>query len=244
MRKIVFLLFAVVLFSACSKEENGTVVDWEGNVYKTKNYGGTWWMVENMRTTRTKDGQNIWVSSDEDKHSYTTPYCYFIDDNEKISNKRGCLYNWPAANQVCPDGWHLPTPSDVEHLVNYLGGIDKYCYDGNHTFIAWAMATKDGWASSGIVGTPGYLPEVPFMGQAEYNTGNNASGFSAYPVGFYSPYYDTYFAGRTLRASYWMDDDLGVNRANSFNVWYDSYIVENDTVSKSVGFTIRCVKNQ
>lgn len=242
MRKILYLLFVVLFFSGCSKEEKSTVVDWEGNEYKTKNYGGTWWMVENMRTTRTKDGQNIWVSSDEEKYSYTIPYCYFIDDNEKNLKKNGCLYNWAAADQVCPEGWHLPTVADYDALANYLGGVDKYCYDKDPKAIAEAMASEYDWVHSDINGTPGN-GAVRYMWGNHYYT-NNASGFNATPAGWFSPFDDhDYYQGYSLSAYFWLSDG-DVNNANTFSIQYDELYVSKENHDKPYGFSVRCVKNQ
>lgn len=37
----------------------------------------------------------------------------------------GLLYNWPAATDarnICASGWHIPTKSEMETLVAYIGG--------------------------------------------------------------------------------------------------------------------------
>lgn len=229
---LVLLLVLTMLLPGCSKEEKSTVVDWEGNEYKAKLYGQTWWMVENMRTTRTKDGQNIWVSSKEDKLSYTTPYCYFYDDNETDLKRKGCLYNWAAANEVCPEGWHLPTVADYEALEQYISSEDKYCYKGNRKSIAKAMAAKHGWKSSGVEGTPGW----------NSNT-NNASGFDAFPVGvFWHDIYDYFFDDGVL-ASFWFAEEYDGNYAKCFYLNNDSDTVRMARYDKSAGISVRCVRD-
>ena len=237
MKRILFplvsLLVLTMLLPGCSKEEKSTVVDWEGYEYKTKLYGQNWWMVENMRTTRTKDGQNIWVSSDEDKFSYTTPYCYFYDDNNKVYFKeRGCLYNWAAANEVCPEGWHLPTVADYEALEQYISSVDKYCYKGNRKSIAKAMAANKGWLVSYDVGTPGCNSMT-----------NNASGFYAYAVGHYWHGSENSFFETAEESSIWLADEYDGNYAESFSLYNDKDSVIRRTCDKSAGFSVRCVRS-
>lgn len=42
----------------------------------------------------------------------------------------GVLYNWRAAQDACPDGWHLPSDEEWEQLTVYLGD-NGYNYDGS-----------------------------------------------------------------------------------------------------------------
>lgn len=214
-------------------------MDWEGNEYKTRNYGGTWWMVENLRTTRTRDGQNIWVSSEEDKYSYTTPYCYFHDDNEKKLKKEGCLYNWTAANQVCPEGWRLPTIADYEALAKFVGSVEKNCYNGNSNAIAQSMASTDGWEYNSHPGTPGYT-YLSFSGNV---SNNNESGFGAPPVGWYTPFRDSHYDYYGSAALYWLSEEYDPNIANVFYIFYNNTKVIRDTFDKPLGLSVRCVKD-
>lgn len=224
-------------------------MDWQGNEYKTKNYGGTWWMVENMRTTRTKDGQNIWVSSQENKFSTTTPYCYFQDDQDEHLNDIGCLYNWTAANEICPDGWHLPTVSEYEALTQYLGSVKKYCYKNDPKAIAKAMAHQsdllDGyglWAVNTDPGTPGRLSVSVGIMMFSVDP-NNASGFDAMPIGGYSPFLEECFFDDFYGAYFWLADENNTDLANAFHLYYDNKYVIRDTVDKTLGFSVRCVKD-
>ena len=229
----VALVVAILLFSNCSREEEkSTVVDWEGNEYKTMNFGGAWWMVENMRTTKTRDGQNIWVSSDEDKFSYTIPYCYFYEDKKLELKQRGCLYNWTAANQVCPEGWHLPTLEDYEALEDYLSSVDKYCYKGDPNAIAKAMASKNKWKISDITGAPG-----------DNSTSNNASGFNALPTGHFWHDVTSYYQRYTMETLFWLADDYDGNYAYGIELNYDDPEVSIVGCDKSAGDPVRCVKD-
>jgi uncharacterized protein (TIGR02145 family) len=47
-------------------------------------------------------------------------WCY--DNAPENCDKYGRLYNWEAANSVCPSGWHLPTSKEWNILIDDTGG--------------------------------------------------------------------------------------------------------------------------
>ena len=121
MKKIMILLCAGILFQACTPEDAFTLLDNLGflydardhNVYKTVTIGRQTWMAQNLAYLPTVTGQ--------DKKSTSIP-CYYVygysgtDVQEAKKNPNyktfGVLYNWPAANIACPEGWRLPDDAD------------------------------------------------------------------------------------------------------------------------------------
>jgi uncharacterized protein (TIGR02145 family) len=94
--------------------EMGTVSDNEGIVYKTVKIGNQWWMAENLKSTRFRNGDLI-----------TEQWAY--DDDENNVAAYGRLYSWNAINdyrQLTPYGWHIPSDEEVQILIEYLGGLD------------------------------------------------------------------------------------------------------------------------
>lgn len=75
----------------------------DGQKYKTVKIGNQVWMAENL---------NYNIDS-------LKSMCY----NNSVDScfKYGRLYNWSAANSVCPQGWHLPTIDEWDTLVSYVG---------------------------------------------------------------------------------------------------------------------------
>lgn len=75
----------------------------DGQIYKTVKIGNQVWMAENL---------NYNIDS-------LKSMCY----NNSVDScfKYGRLYNWSAANSVCPQGWHLPTIDEWDTLVSYVG---------------------------------------------------------------------------------------------------------------------------
>ena len=112
----------VLLFIAAggSEPQTATVLDIDGNVYKTIKIGDQWWMTENLRVTKNRSGHPIMT------------YCY--NDDESYCEKYGRLYNWdviaPESDgehdmTIPPPGWHIPSEAEWEELVKALGGEEK-----------------------------------------------------------------------------------------------------------------------
>lgn len=100
----------------------------DGIIYKTIKLGNQIWMAENLKATKTTEGDDIrWVISDEDwanMNSTDLGYCYYNND-PSLGKIYGVLYNWYTAKKVCPSGWHLP--SDAEWII-FTNNIAKYFY--------------------------------------------------------------------------------------------------------------------
>ena len=152
-----------------------TVTDIEGNVYNTVQIGNQCWMRENLRTTKKADSTDLLF----DGHSYTDPYYYVYESSELTLEKRGYLYNWPAAKVVCPTGWHLPSEMDWINLTDYLGSVNAYVCDGNTNNIAKALASTEGWKTT----DPWWDTADGICDLGNPSVWNNASGFSAIPAG-------------------------------------------------------------
>jgi uncharacterized protein (TIGR02145 family) len=98
----------------------GTFIDpRDGHEYKWVRICDKIWMAENLAYL-----PNVSPSS---YGSDTDPYYYVYDyegwdvyEARNSSNFKvyGVLYNWPAAQTAAPEGWHLPSASDYESLIN------------------------------------------------------------------------------------------------------------------------------
>lgn len=125
-----------------------------GRVYKTVTIGGVTWMAENLDWKA--PGITIGQSSSQ------TEACaaYYNGDEETYGengNKYGLLYNWPAAMALTVAGWHLPTKTDWDALIETVG-----------TSPGRKLKSTTGWAGSsngtdeyGFSAVPaGYLPST------------------------------------------------------------------------------------
>jgi uncharacterized protein (TIGR02145 family) len=91
------------------KVASGTFTDTrDGKTYKWVRIGSQVWMAENLNYNA---GSGSW--------------CY--DDKSSNCNEYGRLYDWETAKKVCPEGWHLPSKSEFETLLdNFEGEEDAY----------------------------------------------------------------------------------------------------------------------
>ena len=220
----------------------GTVKDYDGNTYNTVQIGGQCWMMENMRTKHYADGTAI--PSGESSTSGTSPYYYNYSDSGIPLEKRGYLYNWPAAMHgaassntnpshvlgICPNGWHLPSDAEWTQLTDYVRSQSEYTCGGNSNFIAKALTSETGWHFSSNNCEVGN----------DLNA-NNATGFSAVPAGSGSRSFSN--AGNS--AHFWSatqyagDPDYVYNRI----LYYDSADVGWGYGSKNNGFSVRCLRD-
>ena len=86
----------------------------DGKVYRTTQIGDQIWMAENLN------------------------YVALFDHGSGGSVRR--YYPFAIAEEICPPGWHLPSPSEFEILIDMVGGKDvagrklksstDWCYDG------------------------------------------------------------------------------------------------------------------
>lgn len=117
-------------------QQTGTFSDArDGKIYKTVKIGHQIWMAENL--------------------AFKAPFgCWSYASKERNVNLYGYLYNWNSALNACPDGWHLPSQSEWDELLNNQGG---------GSVASKNLKSNSGWSSNG--------------------NGNNTSGFSALPGG-------------------------------------------------------------
>jgi uncharacterized protein (TIGR02145 family) len=226
---------------ALSKNNNlifGKLKDVDGNIYKTVKIGKQWWMAENLAY--------LPAVSPPTEESVTDPYYYVYDyigttvaDAKASVNYKtyGVLYNWSAAMNACPKGWHIPSDAEWSVLSDYLIN-NGFGYEGSVNDISKSLAAQTNWQNSGTPGTPG-----------NDQASNNSSGFSGLPDGW----------------RYWTDNGTpgGFMHINLLGAWWSStygeessttdawirYITSYETTfgrqrcAITFGMSVRCVKD-
>jgi len=200
----------------------------DGQAYNIVAIGRQTWMAENLKylpdVNPSLDGSN------------SSPYYYAYDyQGTNVSEAKattnyqtyGVLYNWNAALNACPDGWHLPTDDEWKTLEMYLGMSQSESDD-----VDW-RGTDEG----------GKLKETGTTNWWSPNTGaTNSSGFTALPGGFrYSngSFYNLGIDG------YWRSRSS--SESSGTGAWgrrlrYDYSQVGRGTDETS-GFSVRCLKD-
>lgn len=198
----------------------GTVTDIEGNIYHIIQIGNQVWMVENLRTTRYRNGDPIPNVTDKTawQSLATGGYCWYNNDN-KNKPVYGALYNWFTINdsrKLAPEGWHVPSYQEWNVLWDYLGG----------------------WKVAG-----GKLKETGTLHWTSPNDGaTNEFGFCALPGGFRTDYGEFYDIGNY---GYWYCTDE-TNETNAWSVRAE-YIIAVFTgwggCDKNSAYSVRCIKD-
>jgi uncharacterized protein (TIGR02145 family) len=119
----------LLLVISCEKNNNDrTVIDIDGNVYRTVIIGTQEWMAENLKVTRYCNGDSIETTipttRDISNDAFPAFQWAYNGDNNYVATY-GRLYTWYVLTNscpVCPDGWHLPSDNEWNTLINYLGG--------------------------------------------------------------------------------------------------------------------------
>jgi uncharacterized protein (TIGR02145 family) len=91
----------------------------DGELYGTVQIGSQWWMAENLRF------KVPWKS----KTGLETTICLF--EKDEWCESVGKLYHFSSVitdrfddkdDEVCPEGWHIPTKGEYEQLFETIGG--------------------------------------------------------------------------------------------------------------------------
>jgi len=175
------------------------ITDSDGQTYGTIQIGTKLWMAKNL--------------------NYASPNSHCYNENQNNCDIYGRLYNFDAAQIVCPTGWHLPSNSEWDALTDYLGGNPS--------------------------NAGGKLKETGFTHWNSPNAGaTNESGFTALPGGIR---YSNGTYGYINQRGYFLSS-TEISSTEAYNrVLYSSlsgYSINFGEDDKNNGMSVRCVKNQ
>ena len=104
-----------------------TITDIDGNEYHTVKINTQVWLVENLISTKFRNGDLIQNITNESEWSKTDKgaYCWYRNNPEEFSDY-GILYNLNAVTDnrgIAPNGWHIPSLTEYRVLIASLGGV-------------------------------------------------------------------------------------------------------------------------
>ncbi len=231
--------FNCSVFTSCVKDNDNepvptnltsTVTDVDNNIYKTVKIGNSWWMAENLKVTKYRNGNSITQAQDlTNWNSSLEAYCLF-DNN---STSPGLLYNWGAVNNsngLAPEGWHVATEQDWKNLEKELGMSEE-------------NLDKLNWREEGRCGDKLKI-EAP-KGWSSYGSlwPDNSSGFTALAGG--CRLYNGQWSNPGLFATgfWWSSTENDFNSAWFRQLDYKKSGIFRFYVQKTYGMSIRCVKD-
>lgn len=203
-------------FQACNLTQ-GFLNDIDGNTYGTVLIGNQFWMTENLKTTRFRNGAVIPNVQNNFWSQTTTPAWCNYENNSSNDSLYGKLYNWynvQSANGICPSGWHVPSRMEFQELTTHLGGNGE-AFD--------RLIAETGW---NIVVTEK----------------TNDSGFSALPGG-YKNNTDGFSPGSFPGGRWWTNTLYDLNNSWAWYFLLGSNISGQSTLDYQWGHSIRCVQD-
>ena len=204
----------IALVKPCKTEsedncEYGTLTDERDNqTYKTVKIGTQTWMAQNLNY---KSGNS---------------FCYDLDSTN--CDKYGSLYTFisnKSAENMCPNGWHLPTVEEYETLFAAVA-VDDFVGAGK------ALKSTSGWDEDG--------------------NGIDAYGFSALPAGRHDDNMFTggYSSDMGLFTLFWCISErdsssryVGLSKSNSSARFYTPVSEINKIVVGPYAYSIRCIQD-
>ena len=208
--------------NACT--DTPIVVDIDGNAYNTIQIGTQCWMMENLRTSRYKNGLNI-----QGNH-----FVYANDTANKYLY--GNLYDHHAVNVahgLCPEGWRVPTTAEWNLLINYPNGTAGG-YNGRQ--LKSCRQVNNAFYSGGNCETA----EHPRWNEDAIYYGTDDYGFGATPAGFRDQngnYADIGVAGR-----YWTKEH-GPTYSSVVRFHLQTNGINFESQLNAFGASVRCVKD-
>ncbi len=198
-------------------------------VYETIKIGDQIWMAENL--TYLPSFNDVNDGSKTEAMYYVNGFpSNRINLAKQTSNYKtyGVLYNWAAAKQSCPAGWHLPSDFEWKKLETTLGMSYTEVYEFNR------RGTNEGSKLAGNADLWG-------NGSLKKSSKFDESGFTALPGG--CRYGSGSFQNVGTNGYWWSATEAGINSAFFRNL--NSYIsdVGINVSLKSFGYSVRCVKD-
>ena len=261
MKKITFisliicaLALGVSYVNAQSKTatlNNEVVTDIDGNTYTTVTIGTQTWLVENLITTKYRNGDAIGTTptANYDYSAEETPkYQWAWRSTETNVPTQGRYYTWFAVTDprgIAPVGYRVATDQDYITLASYLiENGDIYSFDGlkntgtvdaNNKITKALASTTTRWTNTSTIGAPG-----------NDKAANNASGLSLIPAGRRNPSGTDPWANPNDVAFLWTYDATLTNSANAIHraIYNNStaFITRPNGENKKSGFSVRCIK--
>jgi uncharacterized protein (TIGR02145 family) len=216
------LIYTFLFFTGSCKKDDGiedptSITDArDGNVYKIIKIGNQMWMAENLKYLPSVTGQG--TGSDTQPYYYVYGYDGTDVNAAKATDNYqtyGVLYNWPAAVNACPAGWHLPTDAEWAELTDFLGG-------------------------ESVAG--GKLKEEGLSHWTNPNEGaTNETDFTALPGGCRRSFGSFSYLGSN--GYWWSSTEYDASDAWNRYLNYNNGDVHRYQSSKEEGFSIRCIRD-
>jgi uncharacterized protein (TIGR02145 family) len=187
----------------------------DGKKYNTVKIGGKAWMAQNLHY----------------KPQTGDTWCY--KDSNSYCDKYGRLYDWNAAQNACPKGWHLPDTWEWKRLILTANVAANGWTDGAR-MDSKILKAKSGWETKDS------------NGKAYTYNGTDDYGFSALSGGQCGRFATMDFTGLGSTGYWWTSTERNDREAYSWEMLtmhdLDEAFQRKDA-SKKDGRSVRCVQD-
>lgn len=220
----------------------------DGNIYQTVIIGTQCWMSENLKYLPSVTGSSTEWGSTEPQYSVYgyTEIENSVEDAKLVDNYEhyGVLYNWYAAQNACPDSWHIPSEDEYLNLVEYLNYEYGLLNTGSLEDVGTALKScRQNNTSYGCNCNTNLKPRWSWDWDGIQHYGTNRFGFNALPGGRRVP---GGFSDESKSASWWTSSERESNPDNAWVVGlrYDSGLLNiSEYGGKLYGESVRCVQD-
>lgn len=229
--KILFPVSFILLFlgfTNCAKDDNNGSGYYNTGVFKD--------IRDNKKYKWVRIGHQVWMAENL-AYKVDTGGCYTYWDynnHTDIVETYGYLYNWDTAMEVAPEGWHIPSRSEWWEMVSFLRNSIPSSEIHINYLMQKSLASDSGWC---------YSKNIATVGNSDYPEYRNKSGFNALPGGYRD--HDRKYKEITKSGYWWTSNEYSENGCCGYfiNIKYNSRGYDLDPESKSVAFSVRCVKD-
>jgi uncharacterized protein (TIGR02145 family) len=158
--------------------------------------------------------------------NYKTDDSYCYNGADKNCKTYGRLYAWDDAQNVCPNGWRMPSSDEWHILFDVVGSTSADNISGK------VLKSVEGWKYD-----------------KPTTTGSDKYGFTALPGGLqeYNKNGEYMFVGSGTNAVFWTSNGSGENGSGPYAVYvgfaYDNATAEIGSFLKKSRASVRCIKN-
>lgn len=230
--KTFFLITGITILSSFDSVRKIEQSTFDQNI-ETVEIGGQSWTKTNLSVVKFRNGDFIlhakskeqWIKAENEQ---IPAYCYY----ENGSENQSMLYNFYAvtdARMLAPNGYHIPSKSEWDKMIEYLGGKE---------IAGLKLKSTSGWKNK----------------EDKSFNGSNESGFNAKAIGTRSADYKYggggEYSGQGESCVFWtstIDDDSYSDGNQSFAIGLDNFSHEVAGFPYSYymgcGFSVRCIKD-
>jgi uncharacterized protein (TIGR02145 family) len=203
---------------------HGTPVTYQGETYQTVVIGTQTWMARNLNYAA--DSSKCYKDEPANCATYGRLYDWATAMALPSScNGNSCSSQINAKHRgICPSGWHLPSNDDWDKLVRYVDGTSGTSSPYESPTAGPYLKATSGW--NAYDGIP---------------AGTDDFGFSALPGGYGSSGDRFYYVG--TNGSWWSASEDVSYLAYGWGMFYYDERVGYGSSSKSILFSVRCVKD-